>query len=179
MKHAKLAAYIWLGVLITTTSLCFAADASKTESAQADSAAVFQRLKALHGEWQGTVESQQGPAASVQYRLTANGNTVMETLFPGTDHEMISMYHLDGKDLVISHYCAMGNQPKMKLSSATAGQLIFDFAGGSNLDPKKDVHIHSGKIVFVDNDHLEAEWAVYQGEKQVGTNKFFLARRKN
>jgi hypothetical protein len=151
----------------------------EVSSAQAveDPAAIFERLKKLNGEWQGTVESKQGPAATVLYRLTANGKTLMETLFPGTDHEMVSMYHLDGKDLVVSHYCAMGNQPRMKLTSASLAQLVFDFAGGTNLDPKKDVHIHSGKLVFVDDDHLEAEWAVFQGEKQVGSNKFFLARR--
>jgi hypothetical protein len=62
-------------------------------------------------------------------------------------------------------------------SGTSPAELVFDFAGGTNLDPKKDVHIHSGKLIFVDDDHLESEWAVYQGEKQVGSNKFFLTRR--
>lgn len=158
--------------------LCLARADSLGQSVQPDSAAVFQRLKKLNGEWRGTVESKEGPPATVLYRVTANGNTLMEQLFPGTDHEMISMYHLDGGDLVISHYCAMGNQPKMKLTSVRGDDLTFDFTGGTNLDPKKDVHVHSGRIRLVDNDHLEAEWAVYQGEKQVGTNRFFLARSK-
>jgi hypothetical protein len=101
----------------------------------------------------------------------------METLFPGTDHEMISMYYLDGKDLVLTHYCAMGNQPKMKLTQSKPDALTFDFAGGTNLDAKKDVHIHSGKILFLDDDHLEAEWMVFQADKQIGANRFFLTRR--
>ncbi len=49
---------------------------------------------------------------------------------------MINMYHLDGDDLVLTHYCAGGNQPHMKLdrASATSGKLQFDFIGGTNLD---------------------------------------------
>jgi hypothetical protein len=168
---------LWVGLsVLGAAAFCFASEVSKAQLTT-DPAATFERLKRLNGEWQGTVESRQGPAATVLYRLTANGKTLMETLFPGMDHEMISMYHLDGKDLVVSHYCAVGNQPRMKLTSASPSQLIFDFAGGTNLDPKKDVHIHSGKLIFVDDDHLESEWAVYQGEKQVGSNKFFLTRR--
>jgi hypothetical protein len=81
---------------------------SKADPNSPDSVVAFQKLKNLNGEWTGTAESKQGPAAAVSYHLTANGNTLMETLFPGTDHEMISMYYLDGKDLVLTHYCAMG-----------------------------------------------------------------------
>jgi hypothetical protein len=169
---------LWINFVALGLQLTLFSQISIAESVPADAAAAFERLKRLNGEWQGNVESRQGPAATVLYRLTANGNTLMETLFPGTDHEMVSMYHLDGKDLVVSHYCAMGNQPKMKLAGFEAGQVTFDFAGGTNLNPKKDVHIHSGKIVMIDNDHVETEWTVYQGEKQVGTNKFFLARRQ-
>ena len=149
---------------------------SKADQSNLDSAAAFQRLKKLNGEWTGTVESKQGPAAVVSYHLTANGNTLMETLFPGSDHEMISMYYLDGKDLMLTHYCTMGNQPKMKLAQSKPDALTFDFAGGTNLDAKKDVHIHSGKIIFLGDDHLEAEWTVFQGDKQVGANRFFLTR---
>ncbi len=67
----------------------------------------------------------------------------------------------------------------MKLARAsTADELRFDFAGGTNLDPKKDAHIHSGKIRFVGPDEIETEWAVFKGEKQAGANKFVLARAK-
>ena len=61
---------------------------------------------------------------------------------PGTDHEMVSVYHADGKDVVMTHYCAFGNQPKMKLDPASKdNELKFVFAGGTNLDPAKDTHM--------------------------------------
>ncbi|HEY6101121.1 MAG TPA: hypothetical protein VIW03_16920, partial [Anaeromyxobacter sp.] len=80
---------------------------------------------------------------------------------------------------VMTHYCAMGNQPRVRLAAAsTRDELVFDFAGGTNLDPKKDVHVHSGRIRFAGPDELEAEWTVFEGERQTGANRFVLARKK-
>jgi len=163
-------------ILIAFATTQFRLAGSESAPAPVDSAAAFEILKQLHGEWQGTVETRQGAAAKVIYRLTANRKTLMEMLFPGTDHEMISMYHLDGNDLVMTHYCSMGNQPRMKLASMKGGRLVFDFAGGSNLDPRKDTHIHSGSMTLVNERELQTEWMIYQGEKPVGANRFFLAR---
>ena len=143
--------------------------------ARPDAKAAFQQLKALAGQWESGGPS--GDKVVVTYRVASGGSVVMEDLFPGTAHEMITMYHLDGDALVLTHYCAMGNQPRMRLSSASPGELRFDFAGGSNLDAAKDAHVHAGLIKFLGPNRLEAEWAVYQGGKQVGTNRFTLERR--
>ncbi len=155
--------------------------AEVTAPRPADPKAAFARLKDLAGEWKGNVGQPDGPATRVIYRVTANGHTVMETLFPGTDHEMISMYHLDGGELVLTHYCAAGNQPRMRLSRAqsTAAELVFEFTGGTNLDPAKDGHIHSGRIRLPAPDRVEAEWVFYAGGQPAGTNRFLLARPKN
>ena len=53
------------------------------------------------------------------FKLTGGGSAVQETIFPGAAHEMVSVYHADGKDVVMTHYCALGNQPKMKLDPAS------------------------------------------------------------
>jgi hypothetical protein len=143
-----------------------------------DARAAFTRLKALAGEWEGTVTSADGPKTRVVYRVTSGGSTLLEDLFPGTDHEMISMYHLDGDALVLTHYCAMGNQPRMRLAEASRNELRFEFAGGANIKPEKDAHMHSGRIVFADADRIEARWAVYEGGKPIGENAFFLSRKR-
>lgn len=142
-------------------------------------ARAFEKLKALAGAWEGKAGHGDalGPA-SVRWETISAGTAVMETLFPGTEHEMRSVYFMDGGDLVLTHYCAMGNQPRMRLSPAsTERELAFEFAGGTNLDPAKDVHIHSGKITIVGPDALEAEWTVWGGGKQTGANRFVLARK--
>jgi len=169
----------WRGIL---ASLVLAAVPAAGGDAPAgvSSREAFERIKSLAGLWEGSHTAKDGPAASVRYELTANGTAVMERLFPGTSHEMLSVYHLDGDQLVITHYCALGNQPRMRLEKATVkpAELSFGFAGGTNLDPAKDTHIHSGKVQIVDQDRLEEEWSVYEGGKQTGTNRLFLSRKK-
>jgi hypothetical protein len=135
------------------------------------------RIKALVGTWEGSIERMGGAQGSVRYELTGGGHMVVERLFPGTEHEMMTVYHLDGDTLLASHYCSSGNQPLMKLEKASAQELSFGFAGGTNLDPAKDVHIHSGRLRFVDAATLESEWDVYEGPRQAMTHRFFLARK--
>jgi hypothetical protein len=89
---------------------------------------------------------------------------------------MISMYHLENGDLIATHYCAMGNQPRMKLSKATPSELTFDFVGGAGIDPEKSMHIHGGTISLRPDGKMEALWRVFRGGKEIAQNKFFLQR---
>jgi hypothetical protein len=148
--------------------------------AGADPKAAFERLKSLAGTWEGrATDEKTGPPVTVVYRSASNGSVVMEDLFPGTDHEMISIYFLDRGELVMTHYCAMANQPHMRLDgkASTADTLVFGFDGGTNLDPTKDGHIHAGVIRFL-GDAVHADWAVWKDGKEVAQNRFFLKRVK-
>ena len=91
-------------------------------------------MKTLAGDWTG--EGHHGMATPVNYKVSANGTVVMETLFAGTPHEMLTLYYLAGNDLVATHYCAGANQPHFKLDTAksTPDDLVFAFDGGTNLD---------------------------------------------
>ena len=166
-----------LAVAMTASAAGAADTAAK---AGPDGKAALERLKQLSGEWRGQASAEKGGMpTSVVYAVTAGGSTVTERLFPGTDHEMLTVYHLDGADLVLTHYCAMANQPRMRLVSATGTdpvELTFDFAGGANVDPAKDAHMHAGRLVLRGADKLDAEWAVYDKGKQIGANKFALER---
>jgi hypothetical protein len=144
-----------------------------------DGQGAFERLKSLAGEWQGTAgDGGAATPATVRYELGSGGTIVRELLFPGTEHEMLSVYHLVGGQLVATHYCAMGNQPHFKLASATADEMVFDFDGGTNFEPARDAHIHSGRLRLVGPDRLAAEWTVFAGGKKTGTNRFSLTRKK-
>src|SRR5512135_2248383 len=97
------------------------ASAADTLSPQA----AFDKLKALSGEWVGKIDDREkGDLIKVSYKTTSGGTVVAETLFVGTDHEMVTMYFLDKGKLVLVHYCSGGNQPRMKMTEAsTAGEL--------------------------------------------------------
>jgi hypothetical protein len=137
----------------------------------------LERLKALAGRWECGFDGQ--PAGVFTYTVVAEGSALVETLFDGTPHEMVSVYFLDGDDLVMTHYCAAKNQPRFKLDRAAsdAGTLRFAFDGGTNLDPAKDMHMHEGVVRLESKDEVRAEWTGYAGGKPVGTHEFLLKRK--
>lgn len=119
----------------------------------------LETMKSLEGTWlvagdEGTPTDQ---VASV-IKVTAGGSVVHETLFPGQPHEMVSIYSVDGPDLVMTHYCSLGNQPRLRADGdSPAGRIRFRFDGGSNLDPSKDMHMHEATLTIVDDDHIEVD----------------------
>ncbi|MSU57917.1 MAG: hypothetical protein EXS35_07000 [Pedosphaera sp.] len=166
---------------VLALTLCFACAVARAGDKPAATPAelAFARLKNLAGEWHGRVgDRAQGPEATVVYRLTAGGSTVMETLFPGTPHEMVTMYLLEGGKLVLTHYCAAGNQPKMALTKkSTPDALDFNFIGGANISSRRDGHMHAARLRFTGKDALEAEWDYFKDGKKADTKKFFLTRK--
>jgi hypothetical protein len=99
----------------------------------------------------------------------------MEVQHPGTPRQMVSVFYLDQGHLVLTHYC-VANQPHLRLDTAasTPDRLVFAFEGGSNLDPAKDGHLHSGTIQFKP-DHVESDWAVYNKGQELRVDHFRLS----
>jgi hypothetical protein len=97
--------------------------------------------------------------------VTAAGSAVHEVIFPGTAHEMITVYHLDGKELVLTHFCAAKNQPQMKAEPMKGNKLEFKFTGGANIDVKKDMHMHEGAVTFIDDNTIESTWQGWMNGK--------------
>lgn len=170
---------VWIG---TCLALVLACGAFALElPAAVDAASAFERIKGLAGDWTGKAghASDSTEPLEVQYRVTAAGSAVMETQFAGTPHEMVSVYYRDGNDLVLTHYCAAGNQPRLRLDAAASkpDELRFVYAGGSNLDPAKDAHIHGALIRFVGADRLQSEWTSHMNGAPAETAHFELTRK--
>jgi hypothetical protein len=123
-------------------------------------------------------EAEQVGRVTHEIEVSAAGTVVMETMGPGTEHEMINMYHLDGEELVLTHYCAGGNQPTMRLDrdASTADKLIFDFTGGTNLDPATDHHIHAAEINIPADGKMVSVWKSWGDGEPTATMTFHLAR---
>ena len=129
-------------------------------------AAALERLKALAGDWV-EVEPKMGPEGHVaeSYRVTGAGSALVSTLAGGTPYELVSVYHRDGNDLVMTHYCAAQNQPRMRAKKVTGNVIAMDFDGGTNLDPAKDMHIHAVKIELLGPDEIRETWIGWKGGK--------------
>jgi hypothetical protein len=142
----------------------------------------FNLIKELAGEWTGTAgeAGAGGVPTTVRYALTAGGSAVTEVMFQGTPHEMLTVYTMDGEDLVLTHYCAMGNQPRMRASGKSGeGRIVFDFAGGGNLRSATDAHMHSMVLTLLEPDHIRAEWTFYEKGEPAGVKVFDLRRKSN
>jgi hypothetical protein len=151
----RVIAYSVVALAVGSSALC--------ETAAPRSLSGFEQLKSLQGDWAGPATWDQvgkkgSVAFKVSYRVVASGKVVAESMFAGTPGEMLTMYHLEGPDLVLVHYCSAGNQPKMRLEApGDPGELAFRCVGGTNMK-ESDSHMHSARIRIVDGDHIQATW---------------------
>ena len=124
--------------------------AASAQSTHPRRRAGLEKLKALEGEWIDVdgVFGTKG-AVAVTYRVTAGGNTVVETFPVNTPQEMVTVYHLDGNEVVLTHYCSGDTQPRMRSKGLEGNVLVFDYDGGTNIDPSKTSHMHATQMEFV------------------------------
>jgi hypothetical protein len=139
----------------------------------------FDRFKTLAGDW---VAAEDGDMAKkgdlvARYRVTGGGTAVVEDLFPGTPHEMMTVYHMDGEDLVLTHYCMGGNQPRMRARATKDSHVAFAFDGGTNIDPRKTQHMHQATFDFVSTDEIRSEWIQHADGKPGMTVRMHLVRK--
>jgi hypothetical protein len=160
-------------LLLAGAGLVFA-DAASLTPVQPD---IFDRWKALEGTWEGA--GKDGKPARITYTVTSAGSVVMETLTPSPEETMVTMYHRDGDRLMATHYCAAGNQPRMRSGkvAADAKTITFDYVDATNLAKPGDPHMVRLAVTFVDPDHVTQEWTFRSGGKD-DTWTFSFARVK-
>ena len=121
---------------------------------QEHATAAFDKFRALNGDWEGTVAwtGESPTKVSAHYYVTGNGSAVVEDLSNG----MTSVYHLDGTDLRMTHYCAAKNQPRLRATSFGADNkdIRFSFVDITNLRSPSDGHVSGLEIRFLEPDHI-------------------------
>jgi len=125
------------------------------------------KLKHLVGAWKGTDGS--GKPVTVSYQLVSKGTSLMETLGMGDEKDvMITMYHLDKNNVMMTHYCSMGNQPRMRLSidSKDPNRMVFNYLDATNLKSKNDPHMNKLIVSVKDIDHFTEEWFFLENGKE-------------
>ncbi|HVX10451.1 MAG TPA: hypothetical protein VHC22_04685 [Pirellulales bacterium] len=152
------------------------AEPKEKEAADNSALAPFAQLA---GEWVGKGMHGDEHEMNVVYKVTAAGSAVVETIAPGTEHEMITVIHPDGDSLLLTHYCMLGNQPHMRAKPKTGDKSVaFEFVNVTNLKSEKDPYMRSVTFTFVDKNTLKSEWKHYVDGKEADTVVLELKRKK-
>lgn len=186
MKRTPLTAALCLPLALTACTTYQADDRATllpvphTTNAAADSA-IFSHLNALEGEWEMQDEDGNWNTAAI-FAVSSNGSVVREIMFPGSPSEMTNLYHMDGSEAVVTHYCAAGNQPRMTASglqtTADGPAIDYTFDSVSNLRDSHD-HVMGGlKLVFIDANNLQEHWTTLDKNGEVAGEMTFDMRRK-
>jgi hypothetical protein len=134
----------------------------------------FDLLKGLEGNWAG--KNQQGQPVQITFRLTAGGSALMSEILGRGPENMITMFHMDGDRLLMTHYCGAGNQPRMKVIAADAKSVSFEFMDGTNIAPG-DGHMQRVTFTQPDANHHVEEWTFADHGKEM-KEVFTLERTK-
>lgn len=130
--------------------------------------AMFARFAALHGEW--VADSSAGWNETTRYEVIARGSVVMGTTdFRGApDRKMVTMFHLDGDRLVLTHYCEARNQPFLVADEIDLeeGRVVFRFAGAGNLPDRDHGHMDSAVYRFLEDGRLLSRWTWYENGEE-------------
>ncbi len=151
--------------------------ANATTTGGIEAKAAFARMKSLSGDWVGP--KMMGTRMNMDFRVIAAGSAVLATCFAGTRNEMITVYYLNGDKLVQTHYCMLGNQPRMKLNTkkSSADTLLFDFAGGDNISSTK-MNMHGQTLRFIGRNKIESTCTSEEKGKPSSTHAMVLVRKQ-
>jgi hypothetical protein len=123
----------------------------------------YERLKGLEGKWTGT--STKGWKERIEYNVIAGGSAVEERSFDAHPGEtMLTLFHLDGDRLMLTHYCSAKNQPRLLATniSPDGNTIEFTFLDATNLPSRDKGHMDKAVFHFLDDNHFTARWTWYQ-----------------
>lgn len=120
----------------------------------------WRALKQLSGTWEYTTVGRDHEPSVISYHVTSRGSVVWEEFLGSTPdevREMATAYHLDVDELVATHYCGAGNQPRMKAISwdAEARILRFDFWDITHLADPEEYYTTDIELRFQGEDSAE------------------------
>lgn len=157
------------GEKTTTVSVTVAEPAA---AAPSTAAALFDKLKVLSGKYDGKAPN--GQVFTTSYNLSGGGSALVEEM---TMHgSMTTVYTLDstpnGDRILLTHYCAAGNQPRMVCKGLEGNVAKFTFldATGNMTVP----HMHNMTLTFKDNGIIHQAWELYTDGKPAMTVEFDL-----
>jgi hypothetical protein len=168
-----------LASLIVAPTIPMRANAQDRDrpSTPAPAVAAFEQFKKLEGKWRG--RSTKGWEEVLTFKTIAGGSVVVGTSFDAHPNEtMMTMYHMDGERLMLTHYCVAKNQPRLVATTfADSGKTItFTFLDGGNLASRDRGHMDKAVFRFIDDSHMTSRWTWYQDGREQWLEEIHLER---
>ncbi len=169
----------WSGMGISLAFAALAVTAGENHDLpKVDVPKAFGQLKPLIGTWEGTTQmGEKSVPVKTTYEMTSGGTAIIERLFVGTPHEMVSVYHPEGDQVVMTHYCMLGNRPKLTMKKSDNGSLTFQMVGTQGIRSRKEMHMHAVTMTFKDDKTLTQEWIGFDKGKMDHATVVQLAKK--
>ena len=142
------------------------------QAGDGDASKALEQLKSLAGSWNGTAQwtgARSGTyPMNASYYVTGNGSALVENLIPEKTPAMTSVYHLDGNDLRLTHFCGAQNQPRLKAKRIDLDHKAFDFdfVDITNLKLPDAPHVHGLEIRLLDPNHITVTFLFRTGNNE-------------
>lgn len=113
--------------------VCGCATGAATPTAPVDARPGWAALqRSVPGRWIATTAD--GASVPVEFHLIAGGSAMLET-FGRAGHQTATTYHADGPGLVATHYCAQGNQPRLRAQTGDGRRVVLVMTDATGVDP--------------------------------------------
>jgi hypothetical protein len=161
MKRTTIALLGLLMLIVVSASV-----AEKTPAS-----AAFEKMKTMAGKWRGTY---QGNTDTMTLSVVSQGSALMQA----DEHaSMITMFHLDRDRLMMTHYCAAQNQPRMVGELRPDGSIEFKFLDATNLTSPTMGRMNRMILTMKDANTIEEQWFFADDGKTEGKGETFVYTR--
>ena len=132
----------------------------------------FEQIRQLVGKWH-VAETDR---LSISFVPTAADSVIVERWETSAGLHSLTVYHMDGDELVATHYCPQGNQPRLVSDGAEdEGAIRFAFRDATDLDPGESFQ-HDLALAFnADGSVTRSE--AYRGPEGQGEPSSYTLRR--
>ncbi len=164
-------------VLLFAFALCLS-----NLSFSADKSSGFLQMQNVIGKWEGTLvrSAQEDIPITLEYKLISDGSALVE--HSNEDGvEMMTAFADQSGELLATHYCALGNQPKMTVSDSTDSSVSFSTNRKlSGLDPANDSFVDTWTFSDLKKgaEQFTYTYTVLNSDSTVETNSAVMRRTK-
>ena len=154
---------------------------AQSDAPKSDAQKSFDQLKTLAGTWQASVTTDppmkdmgNGEKTEVLLRVTSRGNALVHEMGelnskddPTKYDHPVTMFYLDGDQLILTHFCDAGNRPRMAARVSPDGKTVefdlLDVAGDTRFG-----HMQHAVFTMIDANHHTEDWTFkLKGDKLI------------